>query len=390
MRASPRSWCTFVLSGGAAHPNTNGRDAPRLQRQSAAQRQQSRTARHRRRVAGGGRHEAARDGDAYLGVQRNRLVTKQRDIDVDDPTNTSVTKNIQNGDSLPRSAHLTFEQPIFDGFAERNARGEIGGLRGTRAAAPDRTAHIIRHRHRLYECLARHGGAQTSGKQCRGPEGAVPPTRGTLQVRTDHLDGCRAGRGAGAERQVSAQPRAPRFSASVGVARRSASSRRSSRRARRSIAFCCRSRARKRSASRRPNIPLILPHCMTPTPPTLTSRRSRRIHAKIFNRRRYLYANRSCRHRQPQHRTEILGHLNVPIYEGGLTSSRVRQAEEPPGQRRLTADVARAEVLSLVRTYWGALQAAKTQIASARTPITAAERALRRARRSQGRPANDA
>ncbi|MGD9542423.1 MAG: TolC family protein, partial [Methylocystis sp.] len=73
---------------------------------------------------------------------------------------------------------------------------------------------------------------------------------------------------------------------------------------------------------------------------------------------------------------KILGHLNVPIYEGGLTSSRVRQAKETAGQRRLNADVARAEVLSLVRAYWGALQAAKTQIASAQTQIAAAERAL--------------
>ncbi|MBI1981903.1 MAG: TolC family protein, partial [Methylocystis sp.] len=59
-------------------------------------------------------------GDGYLGVQRNRLVTKQRDVDVNDPTNTSLTKNIQNGGSIPRSAHLTVEQPIFDGFKAQN------------------------------------------------------------------------------------------------------------------------------------------------------------------------------------------------------------------------------------------------------------------------------
>ncbi|MFZ3180910.1 MAG: TolC family protein, partial [Methylocystis silviterrae] len=40
------------------------------------------------------------------------------------------------------------------------------------------------------------------------------------------------------------------------------------------------------------------------------------------------------------------------------------------------ADVARAEILSLVRAYWGALQAAKTQISAAQTQIAAAERAL--------------
>ncbi|MFA6205860.1 MAG: TolC family protein, partial [Methylocystis sp.] len=59
-------------------------------------------------------------GDAYLGVQRNRLVTRQRDVDINDPTITSITKNIQNGASVPRSAHLTLEQPIFDGFKAQN------------------------------------------------------------------------------------------------------------------------------------------------------------------------------------------------------------------------------------------------------------------------------
>jgi outer membrane protein len=70
------------------------------------------------------------------------------------------------------------------------------------------------------------------------------------------------------------------------------------------------------------------------------------------------------------------GRLNVPLYEGGLTSSQVREAKEVAGQRRLDADVARADVVALVRANWGALQAAKTQISAAQTQIAAAERAL--------------
>jgi outer membrane protein len=68
--------------------------------------------------------------------------------------------------------------------------------------------------------------------------------------------------------------------------------------------------------------------------------------------------------------------LNVPLYEGGLTSSQTRQAKEIAGQKRLDADVARADVLSLVRANWGALQAAKARIAAAQKQIAAAERAL--------------
>jgi len=70
------------------------------------------------------------------------------------------------------------------------------------------------------------------------------------------------------------------------------------------------------------------------------------------------------------------GRLNVPLYEGGLTSSQVREAKEVAGQRRLDADVARADVIALVRANWGALQSAKTQIGAAQTQIAAAERAL--------------
>jgi outer membrane protein len=70
------------------------------------------------------------------------------------------------------------------------------------------------------------------------------------------------------------------------------------------------------------------------------------------------------------------GRLSVPIYEGGLTSSQVREAKEVAGQRRMDVDVARADVIALVRANWGALQAAKTQIAAAQSQIAAAERAL--------------
>lgn len=73
---------------------------------------------------------------------------------------------------------------------------------------------------------------------------------------------------------------------------------------------------------------------------------------------------------------QVLGRLSVPIYAGGETSARVRQAKEVAGQRKFDVAVARAELLALVRANWGALQAAKAQIAAAQSQIGAAERAL--------------
>ncbi len=72
----------------------------------------------------------------------------------------------------------------------------------------------------------------------------------------------------------------------------------------------------------------------------------------------------------------VQGRLSMPFYEGGLTSSRVRQAKETAGQRKLDVDVSRAELLALVRANWGSLQAAKAQIAAVQIQINAAERAL--------------
>ena len=72
----------------------------------------------------------------------------------------------------------------------------------------------------------------------------------------------------------------------------------------------------------------------------------------------------------------LVGKLSVPLYDGGMTPSRVRQAKELAGQKQRDADAARAEVLALVRANWGAWLAAKTQVSAAETQIKAAERAL--------------
>ena len=72
----------------------------------------------------------------------------------------------------------------------------------------------------------------------------------------------------------------------------------------------------------------------------------------------------------------IGGRLNVPLYDGGSTSSQLRQAKELAGKKKLDVDVARAEIIALTRTTWANLQSAKTRMVAAQAQIAAAEKAL--------------
>ena len=72
----------------------------------------------------------------------------------------------------------------------------------------------------------------------------------------------------------------------------------------------------------------------------------------------------------------IVGTLNIPIYQGGEVSARVRQAKELSAQRRLEAEVARDQVRALTVSAWGSLDAAKAQIIAAQAQVEAAETAL--------------
>lgn len=77
-----------------------------------------------------------------------------------------------------------------------------------------------------------------------------------------------------------------------------------------------------------------------------------------------------------QTEASIVAKLNIPIYSGGATSARIRQAKEIAGQRQLNTDLVRREVQANVRGAWSVLTAVRTQTASAREQISAAERAL--------------
>jgi outer membrane protein len=72
----------------------------------------------------------------------------------------------------------------------------------------------------------------------------------------------------------------------------------------------------------------------------------------------------------------LTGTLSVPIYEGGEVYSRVRQAKETLGQRRIEADQVRDSVRQSVVSAWAALEATKERITASQAQIQAAEVAL--------------
>ena len=72
----------------------------------------------------------------------------------------------------------------------------------------------------------------------------------------------------------------------------------------------------------------------------------------------------------------LVGRLSIPIYEGGGPSSRVRQAKEVLGQRRIELDVTRDTVRHSVVAAWGGLDAARAQIRAAEAQISAEQLVL--------------
>jgi outer membrane protein len=72
----------------------------------------------------------------------------------------------------------------------------------------------------------------------------------------------------------------------------------------------------------------------------------------------------------------LVGSVNVPLYEGGEVTSRVRAAKETVAQRRLEVDVSRDSIRAGIVAAWGQLEAAKAQILAAQAQVQAAETAL--------------
>ncbi len=73
----------------------------------------------------------------------------------------------------------------------------------------------------------------------------------------------------------------------------------------------------------------------------------------------------------------ITGQVSIPIYQGGVVHSKVRQAKETLGQRRIQLDLARDQVRSNVISSWSLLQASIPQIAAAQAQVKASQLATR-------------
>ncbi len=72
----------------------------------------------------------------------------------------------------------------------------------------------------------------------------------------------------------------------------------------------------------------------------------------------------------------IVGRLNIPIYQRGTVSSRVRQAKQSRTQRRLETDAVRDQVRAAVTAAWAGLEATRGQIAADQAQIRATQLAL--------------
>jgi outer membrane protein len=72
----------------------------------------------------------------------------------------------------------------------------------------------------------------------------------------------------------------------------------------------------------------------------------------------------------------VVARLTVPLYEGGQVYSRVREAKQTLGERRIQVDQQRDVVRQAVVASWSGLVSAKAQIAAAQAQVQAAEIAL--------------
>lgn len=73
---------------------------------------------------------------------------------------------------------------------------------------------------------------------------------------------------------------------------------------------------------------------------------------------------------------QVVARLDVPLYQGGVVSARVRQAKEIVEQRRFDLEFVRDQVRASVIAAYGQLDASTAQIEAAQAQVSAAETAL--------------
>jgi outer membrane protein len=72
----------------------------------------------------------------------------------------------------------------------------------------------------------------------------------------------------------------------------------------------------------------------------------------------------------------VVGNATVPLYDGGLAASQIRQAKEALAQSRLVLDQVRVQIEAAVTTAWATNEGAKIAIRAAEAEVRAATLAL--------------
>ena len=72
----------------------------------------------------------------------------------------------------------------------------------------------------------------------------------------------------------------------------------------------------------------------------------------------------------------VSAQLTIPIYQGGLVSSQIRQAKQTLGQRQIEVDQARDQGRAAVSTAWAAREAARANVVGYDAQVRAARLAL--------------
>jgi len=317
--------------------------------------------------------------NSYLGAQQNRFIQRQDDMSQPNDPNAYPIWNRQQGQSLARSAGVTIEQPVFDGFKAQNTTN-----------AAETAVFAEQQRLRLLEQKILFDTASSYMNVLRDTA-ALKLQENNVAVLTEQLRQTK-------ERYLAGQITLTDIS--------QAESRLAAGKAQASNAHAL----LESSIGAYQQVVGILPKKLAPAPPVdklLPPNREEAEKIAVSEHPMILAALHDADASDfdikaieadflpklsvvadvfTQTNMNIIydrniaamigGRLNVPLYDGGSTSSQLRQAKELAGKKKLDVDVARAEIIALTRTTWANLQSAKTRIVAAQAQIAAAEKAL--------------
>ncbi len=318
--------------------------------------------------------------DAFLGVERRRSVQKSFEYDNGNRLEPLWVDSIQNNrGGPPRSAVLSIEQPLFDGFRTRNAALSaetnvhagrerlrlleqrvlfeavsvyMNVLRDT-AAQRLQQNHVAVLEEQLRQTKERYAAGEITPTDIAQAEARLAAGRSQAAMARAELDASLARyaqiMGAEARRLAPAEPVDRLLPKTREAAERIALVEHPVVRAAQHDAEAADLDIRVIESDFLPSLSMV---GKVYTESDIDGRGNRAVGA------------------------QLLGKLSVPIYSGGGTSARLRQAKQTAGQKKFDVDAARAELMALTRANWGGLQAAKAQIAAASAQIAAAERAL--------------